>query len=152
MKKIILSFGIATLLFMAGHANAQVRIQVNIGAPIYAAPVAVAPAPVVVDAPYYYYPDINCYYDPAAARYMFFLNNQWVWMNSIPAPYRGYDFARARRNPINMNEFRNRFGGRAPYMAQGLARGGRNDRMMMPGNGRGNGFNQGRMERGGGRH
>ncbi|WP_447640888.1 MULTISPECIES: hypothetical protein [Chitinophagaceae] len=109
MKKIIFTAAIATIAIITS-AKAQVSIGVNIGTP---APVVVAPAaPVWVPAgapsPYYYFPDINCYYDMGIGQYIYFENNRWLYSRAIPPRFVGYNFRGARMVPMNHRVFMGR--------------------------------------------
>lgn len=115
MKKMILALAIVAGSIAINEVDAQVHVSLNIGIPVPVrvmapAPVVVAPAPVVaVPSPdYYYYPDINCYYDAAQAMYIYPENNVWVTSAVVPAFYGGYDFRRGRRVAMNAVQFRNR--------------------------------------------
>lgn len=105
MKKILYTTAIAAIALIS-TAKAQVSIGVNIGTP---APVMVAPGPVWVPAgapsPYYYFPDINCYYDMGVGQYIYFENNRWLYSRGIPRRYEGYNFRGGRIMPMSRNVF-----------------------------------------------
>ncbi len=109
MKKILYTFAIASIAIVTS-AKAQVSIGVSIGAP---APVVVAPAaPVWIPSggasPYYYFPDINCYYDMGVGQYIYMENNAWIYSRAIPPRFARYDFRRARVMPMNQRVFAGR--------------------------------------------
>lgn len=106
MKKIFYTMAIGAIT-MISVAKAQVSIGVSIGTP---APVYAAPAPVWVPAanpasPYYYFPDINCYYDMNIGQYIYLQNNNWIYSRAIPPRYARYDFRRARIMPMTRTAF-----------------------------------------------
>ncbi len=39
---------------------------------------------------YYYYPNLQAYYDSETATYLFVVNGEWMEATTIPANYRGY--------------------------------------------------------------
>ncbi|MDE3236469.1 MAG: hypothetical protein KGO81_10980 [Bacteroidota bacterium] len=101
MKKII-TIAIAGIVFSSyTKSDAQVRFNVGIhvGAPVYVAP---APAPVYYDNDdFYYYPELDMYFDVAARQYVYFDDGRWMYSAGIPSCYRGYDIYHARRVCIN---------------------------------------------------
>lgn len=102
MKKITLLALFITLMSVINKTEAQVILgfNVNIGALVYAAPVASA----YYGDDYYYYPDIDMYYSIAAQQYIYFDGGRWLFSSYIPAIYRGYNFNAIRR--VNINEAR----------------------------------------------
>ncbi|PZP48968.1 MAG: hypothetical protein DI598_08980 [Pseudopedobacter saltans] len=149
-------------LTMISMAKAQVSIGVSIGTP---APVYAAPAPVWVPAaspasPYYYFPDINCYYDMGIGQYIYLNNNRWIYSRAVPARFARYDFRRARIMPMTRSAFgyrgipAYRGGGRQVIVNNNYAYGGgkhfNNDNHF--GNGKGNNghWNNGGGNRGNG--
>lgn len=106
MKKIFYAMAIASLT-MVSIARAQVSIGVSIGSP---APLYASPAPMWVPTgapvnPYYYFPDINCYYDMGIGQYIYFENNAWMYSRVIPRRFAGYDFRGARMVPMSRTAF-----------------------------------------------
>lgn len=132
MKKIILGMGLLLGSFFFNKSEAQVSFQVNIGGVFSAAISTMPAAPVVVDndpgyydqSGYYYYPDINCYYDPTASLYYYMYNSGWFQSNGIPAPYRNYDFNNGRHMMMNQNQMAQR--------GVSFARGGNNYNRQQP--------------------
>ncbi len=89
MKKIILIFA---LLIGAGSyhsvSNAQkinINININIGNQPDWGPIGYD----YVD--YYYFPDINCYYDVNQLRFIYMHNGRWVQSRYLPYRYERYD-------------------------------------------------------------
>ncbi|MGE8293765.1 MAG: hypothetical protein ACN6ON_18880 [Sphingobacterium sp.] len=95
MKKMFYTAAIIAGLFVAGTADAQVSISVNIGSqPSW--------GPVGYDyARYYYMPEYNMYYDVPARCYVYYDNGGWIRRASLPRRYRHYDFYRAHKVVIN---------------------------------------------------
>ncbi|APA00186.1 MULTISPECIES: hypothetical protein [Flavobacterium] len=84
------------ILFAASTSQAQVSINVNIGAPA----VVVRPAWVPqnhVNVDFYYIPEIEAYYDVNASLYVYLNNGNWVRTRYVPVQYRGCDLNRAHR-------------------------------------------------------
>ncbi|MEL1241842.1 hypothetical protein [Flavobacterium flavipallidum] len=80
----------------AATSQAQVSINVNIGAPA----VVVRPAWVPqnhVNVDFYYIPEIESYYDVSAGLYVYLNNGNWCRTRYVPARYRNYDLNHARR-------------------------------------------------------
>jgi hypothetical protein len=66
-------------------ANAQVSVNVNIGAQPMWAPVGYA------SAEYYYLPDIECYYNVPRRQFVYLSGPNWVFSYNLPSRCRGYD-------------------------------------------------------------
>ncbi|HEY6143197.1 MAG TPA: hypothetical protein VIV55_07165 [Flavobacterium sp.] len=87
--KTLKTITIGTMLFFASNSmNAQVSINVNIGAPPVWAP------EVNVSAGFYYLPDIECYYDVRATQFIFLSGGVWMKSGSLPRHCRDYDLNR----------------------------------------------------------
>ena len=57
---------------------------------------------VEVPAPsYYYYPEIETYFDINSSIYIYFSNNNWIRSRSLPTYYRDYDVRHAHRVVID---------------------------------------------------
>ncbi|WP_460576153.1 hypothetical protein [Hymenobacter coalescens] len=86
LLKPALLFALPALLLLGRPAEAQVRVQVNIGAPAWGPPVPTG-------AQYYYIPEIDGYYDLYSQSYLYFdpYYNDWVSAPALPAYYAGYD-------------------------------------------------------------
>lgn len=84
------------ILFAASTSQAQVSINVNLGAPA----VIVRPAWVPqnhVNVDFYYIPEIESYYDVNASLYVYLDNGNWCRTRYVPVRYRNYDLNHARR-------------------------------------------------------
>jgi hypothetical protein len=78
-------FLIAFVLFLSSLAQAQVSVNVNIGAPPAWAPVGYA------ETEYYYIPDLEAYYDVRQTQFIYFGNGRWIRSRNLPRQYRNYD-------------------------------------------------------------
>lgn len=81
LKLLIAGFG----LLMANALQAQVSINVNIGARPDWGPVG------YTEANYYYLPDIEAYYDIRASNFIYISNGNWTRGRYLPTRYRNYD-------------------------------------------------------------
>ncbi|QES90436.1 hypothetical protein [Rhizosphaericola mali] len=152
MKKLMYTLALGLGIFSINTSKAQVSFGISIGSPVYMAPQPMmAPAPTWIPggnpAAYYYFPDINCYFDASINQYIYFNQNRWMYSRGIPPMYSGYNFGRGRMVPMNYNQFRGRgipmygggrqiYGGGRPMV--GGPRGG-----YMNGGPRGGGFGRG---------
>lgn len=50
---------------------------------------------------YYYYPEIETYFDINSSVYIYFSNNNWVRSRALPVYYRDYDVRRGQRVAID---------------------------------------------------
>jgi len=73
------------IVLIAGHASAQVSVNVNIGSPPAWAPAGYA------ETEYYYLPDIETYYDVRATEFIYYGGGRWIRARRLPPAYRGYD-------------------------------------------------------------
>lgn len=115
MKKILF---VSTFLFASiiatKNAQSQVRVGVNIN-------IGSQPAwgPVGYDyVDYYYMPDIDVYYYVPQRQFIYFSSGRWVFANSLPSRYRGYDMYSGYKVVINEprpylrnDYYRNQYGG-----------------------------------------
>lgn len=94
--KTIKSITIAMLLlFATSSIQAQVSINVNIGAqPVWAPEVHSS-------ANYYYIPDVQCYYDVRATQFIYLNNGAWIRSSRLPHHYRNYDLNRGYKVVLN---------------------------------------------------
>ena len=76
-------FGI--VLFIAGTAQAQLSVRLNIGSPPQWGPSGYG------DARYYYLPDVEAYYDVQSSMFIYFEGRSWVHRSYLPNRYRDYD-------------------------------------------------------------
>ena len=65
------------------QSKAQVSLNVNIG--------TWTPPPTYSDVEYYYLPDVESYYYAPKHQYVYLERGNWVFRNSLPARYRGYN-------------------------------------------------------------
>lgn len=96
MKKLVLFAAVLMVsLFSINNAKAQVSLNINIGAqPVW--------GPTGYDhVDYYYFPDIDAYYNVPSAQYIYSNGGRWVWGSSLPAQYRNFDLYRAYKVVIN---------------------------------------------------
>lgn len=83
------------MLFASSSIQAQVSINVNIGAPPVWAP------EVHSQASYYYIPDVQCYYDVRATQFIYLNNGGWIRSSNLPRQYRSYDLNRGYKVVLN---------------------------------------------------
>ena len=97
MKKAISLLALITssALFTTFTANAQVSVNVNIGAqPLW--------GPVGHDyAEYYYLPDIEAYYYVPKRQWIYRKNKNWVFVKTLPAPYASFNLYNGYKVVIN---------------------------------------------------
>ncbi|MCX2480110.1 hypothetical protein OQY15_13500 [Pedobacter sp. MC2016-15] len=95
MKRIILAviFGVASLSSI--NTKAQVNVSINIGSQPQWGPAGYNH----VD--YYYLPDVDAYYNVPARQYVYLNNGAWVWRNSLPSQYRGFDLYNSYKVVMN---------------------------------------------------
>jgi len=95
MKRIILAviFGVASLSSIS--TKAQVSLNINIGSQPQWGPTGYDH----VD--YYYLPDVDAYYNVPAKQYVYLNNGSWVWRNSLPSKYSGYDLYNSYKVVMN---------------------------------------------------
>ena len=99
LKLIILGM----VLCFAGSVQAQVSVNVNIGAPPQWGPSGYS------DVRYYYLPDVESYYDVQSSRFIYYERGVWVHRTYLPARYRNYDLYGGYK--VVMNDYR----GDRPY-------------------------------------
>jgi hypothetical protein len=73
------------LLFLAGSMQAQVSVNVNIGAPPLWGPVGYN------DVRFYYLPDVEAYYDVQSSMFIYLDGGSWVHRGYLPSRYGNYD-------------------------------------------------------------
>jgi hypothetical protein len=84
MKKITyLILGI--MLFSFNYSQAQVQLDT-----IYIRSKKIAPASTFVEVRYYYYPNLEAYFDTKIALYIYKEHGEWVKSETINASFRGY--------------------------------------------------------------
>jgi hypothetical protein len=92
MKKLFVAFAI---LFAGLSAEAQVKVNINIGVQPSWGPTGYNYAG------YYYFPEINVYYDVMDEQYVYFNNRQWIHSNRLPGYFGKPDLFRMYKVVIN---------------------------------------------------
>lgn len=118
MKKKILPIAILFAIFLINTADAQVRVNLNVN--IGQRPAWGLPGNYTGD--YYYFPEIDVYYNIPQRRFVYLDRGNWIYVNDLPRAYRGFDLYRGQKivindpNPfIRPNYYRERYG--RQYMA-----------------------------------
>lgn len=95
MKKQILFIALSFAASFGFKADAQVSVNVNIGAqPLW--------GPVGYDyVQYYYIPDIDVYYDVPRRTYVYYDGGTWVARRYLPVRYRNYDLYNGYKVVVN---------------------------------------------------
>ncbi|MGN0003610.1 MAG: hypothetical protein ACI35V_09255 [Sphingobacterium composti] len=95
MKKLLYFTLLIGGLFISQSADAQVRVNINIGSqPLW--------GPVGYDyVRYYYMPEIDVYYNVASRKYTYYQGNRWVTKSKLPGKYRNFDLFRTYKVVIN---------------------------------------------------
>jgi len=94
---------LAMILAIAGSAQGQLSVNVNIGT-------RPAWGPRGYDnARYYYLPDVEAYYDMNTAMFIYISGNTWIRRSYLPARYHDYNLYRGRK--VVMNNYH----GNSPY-------------------------------------
>jgi hypothetical protein len=93
MKKLILGMFASCLILAASvnQAKAQISVNVNLWTP---------PAE-YSDVEYYYLPDVESYYYAPKHQYVYLENNNWVFRNSLPSRYNGYNINNGYKVAVN---------------------------------------------------
>lgn len=73
------------VVFLAGTTQAQVSVNVNVGAPPLWGPVG------YTEVQYYYLPDVEAYYDVPNSKFIYYEGSTWVHRTYLPRRYRSYD-------------------------------------------------------------
>lgn len=96
MKKLVLFAAVLMVsLFSINNAKAQVNLSINIGSQPAWGPTGYEH----VD--YYYFPDIDAYYNVPSSQYIYPNGGRWVWVNSLPNQYRNFDVYNAYKVVVN---------------------------------------------------
>ena len=95
MKKILLSAALVLSCLFAKTADAQVQVNLNIGAQPDWGPVGYERAD------YYYIPDIDAYYDVPARQYVYYNNSSWIHSASLPPAYSNYNIYNGYKVVVN---------------------------------------------------
>ncbi|MDR3653718.1 MAG: hypothetical protein P4L34_12205 [Paludibacter sp.] len=94
MKKLkLLAF--ALMLMLAGSAQSQLSVRLNIGTPPAWGPAGYN------DVHYYYLPDIESYYDVQSSMFIYYSGNRWIHSRNLPGRYRNYDLYGGYKVPMN---------------------------------------------------
>lgn len=100
MKKFIVAF--ALLIGIASFNNPVEAQNINISINIGRQP---AWGPVGYDyAGYYYFPDIDCYYDVNMSLFYYFDRGRWISAHYLPYAYRNYDLYRLYKVVLNTRD------------------------------------------------
>jgi hypothetical protein len=94
---------IGILLFFATSGQAQISVNVNLGAPPLWGPAG------YTDVQYYYLPDVEAYYDVPSSQFIYYSGGTWVHRTYLPSRYRNYDLYNGYK--VVMTDYR----GNAPY-------------------------------------
>jgi len=103
--KIIKLVAFAVVLFVAGAAQGQVSLRVNLGVAPQWGPSGYS------DAQYYYLPDVEAYYDVNTSQFIYYEGRSWVRRSYLPSRYRDYDLYGGYK--VVMNGYH----GRTPYFS-----------------------------------
>ena len=76
---------VGLLFFYTVTAQAQISVNVNIGAPPMWGPSGYS------DVKYYYLPDVEAYYDVPSSMFIYFNGVSWIHRSYLPSRYRNYD-------------------------------------------------------------
>ncbi|MDP2890333.1 MAG: hypothetical protein Q8P34_15385 [Bacteroidota bacterium] len=96
-------FVVGILLFFATSGQAQISVNVNLGAPPQWGPAG------YTDVQYYYLPDVEAYYDVPSSKFIYYSGGTWVHRTYLPSRYRNYDLYNGYK--VVMTDYR----GNAPY-------------------------------------
>lgn len=122
---------LTSFIYKAADAQVRVNVSVNIGSqPDW--------GPSGYDyAEYYYLPDIDVYYHIPTRQYVYFENNRWFTVASLPSRYMNYDLYRGykvvineSRPWLNNNTYRARYAGYRGRASQPLIRDHRDVRVV----------------------
>lgn len=86
MKKVILLLGIVLLMGVSNSAESQVSINVNINSQPAWGPTGYE------SANFYYFPDLNIYFDVDNSLFYYLSNSNWVSDRYLPGKYSKYNF------------------------------------------------------------
>jgi len=101
--KTIKIFIAGLLLFFAVSAEAQISLQLNLGAPPQWGPSG------YTDVRYYYLPDVEAYYDVPSSKFIYFNGVSWIHRSYLPSRYKNYDLYRGYK--VVMTDYH----GKTPY-------------------------------------
>lgn len=95
MKKLMIALFMFTGMAFGQQANAQVRINVNLGNQPAWGPSGYS------QADFYYMPAINSYYDVSCGQYVYLEGTRWIYGRQLPPRYRGFDMYRSYKVVMN---------------------------------------------------
>lgn len=95
MKKLAIVIALSLAAFVSQPSNAQINVNVNVGAqPLW--------GPVGYDrVDYYYLPAVESYYSVPEKQFIYLNNNKWVFSNSLPSQYQGYNLYNGYKVVVN---------------------------------------------------
>jgi hypothetical protein len=95
MRRLLLIALLGVIGLVPFRSVAQVNVNINIGSqPLW--------GPVGYDhVDYYYLPDVESYYHVPKRQFVYLQNNNWVYANSLPSRYSGYDLYNGYKVVIN---------------------------------------------------
>jgi hypothetical protein len=105
MKKIVLLAGLAFSLCTSFKSEAQVRVNIQIGAPV------VQQSWYNNDDDYYFMPDQGVYYNVRRRVYVFPQGGSWVYASHLPSRYGNVSYSNSRyyrvreRAPFNRDDY-----------------------------------------------
>lgn len=97
MKKKILPILVVLSFLMINSSQAQVRLNVNVN--VGPRPVWGLPGNHVGD--FYYFPEIDVYYNIPRSSFAYFDRGRWIYVSDLPRAYRHYDLRRGYKVVIN---------------------------------------------------
>ncbi|TCD24743.1 hypothetical protein EZ456_16790 [Pedobacter psychrodurus] len=111
MKKLfIISAILGIVALTSNQSNAQVSINVNIGAQPAWVPAGYQ------NVNYYYLPEVQSYYYVPQRQFVYLNGNRWTRSRYLPARYRGYDLHHGRKVVVYGNSpYRNHNSHRVSY-------------------------------------
>lgn len=101
--KSIKFIAIGILFFLAHAGQAQISVNVNLGAPPQWGPAGYD------NVKYYYLPDVEAYYDVPSSMFIYYNGVSWVHRSYLPSRYRNYDLYSGYK--VVMSDYR----GNTPY-------------------------------------
>ena len=103
MKILTKSIIVGLVILFATNLQAQVSINVNLGATPAWIP------QVETGVRYYYLPDVDAYYDMRSSVFIFSHNGNWIRRHHLPSRYRNYDLYDGRKVAVR------NYCGNSPY-------------------------------------
>lgn len=94
MKKFKL-IALGMFLLVSSLVQAQVSVNVNVGAPPAWGPVGFS------NVHYYYLPDVQAYYDIRATQFIYIKNGKWFRSRYLPGNYRNYNLYNGYKVVLN---------------------------------------------------